>query len=440
MDRSSPWTARRHLRREIPVAEFKPLLASQAQDFLQLANGLLELNPEQWSQRQLYHLYQSTTDLETYLDDFGARENRVFFPIRELVAICRWFSVAMSSLVHLDSRLPSYSFPSQEWADGVLAPQVRRAALSLGAMILRSLEALRAIWLRAGMGWPDGALRVDSLGGVSESVRLPRDLAEQAGGGEDHTSDAALIASRYLRLLKHMERASPRRVRTLEDLRQVLALHCTETQSRRFEARVHNFQSAYDSHVAGSKEEAEHPELRQLRAAASTALHFFEAVTALVHVVERHHLEVQFGADGGRLVPEEEFLGIIVNDCVVTVYDTLKESGPVARQLLDQLSEHCSAEFEVPARISLHARPLSLIVSVVSHHRSPAEAEIDGERCSAASIMQLLVLAGGHASARRVRFYGDQEVLRDLADLFAARLGEDGLDRLPDSLSYLRPQ
>ncbi len=425
----------------ITVEEFKPLLASQAQDFLKLANGLLELNPEQWSQRQLYHLYQSTTDLETFLDDYGARENRSLFPVRELVAICRWLAVGMSSLVHLDSRIPFYPASQQEWTETVLSKQVRSAALRLGEMIMRALAALQATWAEVGLGWPDGVLRVDSLGAVGDLVRLPRDAVEQHVGdtGEDHSSDAAMIASRFIRLVKHMERVNPVRVEGLEKLRQVVAVHCTEAQSRRFEARVHNLQSTYDSLVAGSQEEQKHPGLLAIRAAASAAYHCFEAVTALVHLFERHHLEERRGADGAPLLPVEEFLEIVVNKCVVVAYDGLSRTLPTAQKLLDELSERCSRELLIPSGVTLHARPISLIVSVVAHHRGAAEAEIDGERCSAASIMQLLVLSGGHPSARKIRFYGEQEVLEDLAALFEAHLGEKGMDRFPPRLAYLAP-
>ncbi|RMH04997.1 MAG: HPr family phosphocarrier protein [Planctomycetota bacterium] len=423
----------------ISVEEFRPLLAARAQDFLKLANGLFEASPEQWNQRQLYHLYQSTTDLESYLDNYGARENRTYLPIRELIAIARWLSVGMSSLVHLDSRLPSYSFPDPAWVGERLAPTVRTSALRLGEMILRSLEALRETWTETGLSWPDGVMRVDSLAAAGETVRLPRDAVDQVGNEESRAlvSRAALVASRFLRLQKHMARSNPRRINGLERLEEVVQVHCSEAQSRRFEARLHNLQSTYDSLVAGSPEEEKHPVLPRIRSAASTAFHLFEATTALVHLDERHRLDRFRGADGEALLDREAFLSIAINDCSVMAYECMTSVAPEAEAFLAQVSERCSRVFRVPDGVSLHARPISLIVSVVNHYRSAVEAEIDGDRCSAASIMQLLVLVGGHSSTREIRFYGDQRVLDDLQVLFEARLGEDGLDGLPESLSYL---
>ena len=46
--------------------------------------------------------------------------------------------------------------------------------------------------------------------------------------------------------------------------------------------------------------------------------------------------------------------------------------------------------------------------------------------------------AGANAGARKITFEGDRLPLEDLAVLFQHRLGEDGLDGLPDRLAYLR--
>jgi len=87
--------------------------------------------------------------------------------------------------------------------------------------------------------------------------------------------------------------------------------------------------------------------------------------------------------------------------------------------------------------VLLHARPASLIVSIVNHHGVPVEVEIDGECANAGSIMQVMILAGSKVTARRVTFRGDVKPLRDLELLFGIGLGEKGLDDLPNELSYL---
>jgi hypothetical protein len=79
-----------------------------------------------------------------------------------------------------------------------------------------------------------------------------------------------------------------------------------------------------------------------------------------------------------------------------------------------------------------------LIVGIVGHFGTPVEFEVQGHKCNAGSILELLVTVGSHPDARRFVFRGDENPLRDIGLLFQNGLGEHGLDRLPERLSYLR--
>ena len=438
MTSPSPWTESRPPRRVVAEEEFKPLLASQAHDLLMLANGFLELTPEQWTQRQLYHLSQASTDLETYLDDYGAKENRQFFKCRELIAILRWSSAAMSGLVHLHARIGSYQIVQSDWINNNLDPLVRTSALELGDAISRCLKTLRSFWKESGMVWPDAALRVESLGAAGPSYRLMRDRDEQRPEAL-HTSQAARLVGRFIHLASQFDANKPYRVEDHTELREIMDRFCREEQCRRIESQIHNLQSVYDSEIAGCAEEGNHPALRKLRGAASISLHLFEAATALSHLYGRHKMDSFLDSEGKVILGEIEIGKIVINTCSICAYNVLNETVAVADELLKELTEVESKTLEIPEGVSLHARPISLIVSVVNQHRTPVEAEIEGDKCSAASIMQLLVMAGGHPNVKAIRFTGDRRSLRDLELLFAASLGEDGFDKIPKELSYLVP-
>jgi hypothetical protein len=66
------------------------------------------------------------------------------------------------------------------------------------------------------------------------------------------------------------------------------------------------------------------------------------------------------------------------------------------------------------------------------------ELEIEGVRSNAASILELLLAVGSRPDARRFVFHGDARPLADIRMLFQHMLGEAGIDRLPESLSYLK--
>ena len=128
----SPWSERRPQKSIISEADFRPQLSAQGKELARVCNGLLETTTEQWTQRQLVHLYRSATEVEAYLDGFGARKNRNFFRVREVVACVRWISHGLSSLVHLHGNLNSYSDDNQQWAEEDLGPKVTASAMALG--------------------------------------------------------------------------------------------------------------------------------------------------------------------------------------------------------------------------------------------------------------------------------------------------------------------
>lgn len=446
MNSHSPWTEALPRRTEIDEQQFARELEKKATGFLQEGASLLVCTPQEWTLHQVYKVYQDATEVETFLDDFGARENRAFFPIRELVAMVRWLTLAMSSTIHLDTRLLTYQFADTHWAKSTLAPEVRNCALELAERTQACLDALRRQWIDAGMRWPDaepGQAAPPSVGGhprlkrnLIEDREFQLDVPSQNGGTE-----AGRLANRFLQFAKDLEGLAPAKQRSLDELREFLATRFTEEKARSFEARVHNLQSSYDSQLSRTPQEAELPELKQFRGAVSTALHLCEALTALVHLYERHDVYGRHGTTKEmfeRLISEEKLFTIAVNNLLANVYEVVSRTVPTAKKLLKAFTKEVSLDLEIPKGITLHARPISMIVSIVNHHSTPVTIQIGDQECSAASIMQMLVLAGSSPQSREVRFKGDQKALEDLQLLFQNRLGEDGLDDFPEQLRYLR--
>ena len=68
--------------------------------------------------------------------------------------------------------------------------------------------------------------------------------------------------------------------------------------------------------------------------------------------------------------------------------------------------------------------------------RTPLEISLEGESCSALSLMGLIMLAGKHPRPKEIQARGDARALADLRLLFDQGLGEVG--ELPEELGYLR--
>ena len=187
--------------------------------------------------------------------------------------------------------------------------------------------------------------------------------------------------------------------------------------------------------------EAGDERLPRLRGHASAALHLLEAVTLLAHFVERHEASDRQESAVRRIdevVSRREVRQLTLNILLCGAQQFIEMGRPLAEDLLPSYTNVQELEVEVEFGMVLHARPMSLIVRIVSHHGTPVEMEVAGSTCNAGSIMDLMVAVGSNSSATRFLFRGDEHPLRDIEALFESSLGEGGLSTLPETLSYLR--
>ncbi len=412
--------------------DFVTLLSEIATPLGEMVAALVQ-DPTQLAQPgPLSRLGEAADELETYLDDFGARENRTFATFGELVASLRGLSRVRSSGLYLLSRISRYQLLGEteqlqedlEAADHVL----EGALISLCGGLLTCAEDLKIPW-KAAEVWE----------GPKPTVRrlLPRNLDADASSGE--RQHIAELGSRFQAVLKASRQLELGHRRPAEGLARYVAEHATEERCRWYESAVHNIQSMYDTYVLLTSLEGEHAWLRNLRGHVSVARHLLEMATGLVHFYERHENDIRHqGAKSeiSRLVSKEAVLDVAVNTCLRQAYMIVESCSPVAQKIIETFAGQQTVSLQMPKGVSLHARPLALIVQVARHHRTPLEISLEGEACSALSLMGLIMLAGKHPRPSSVQARGDARSLADLLILFEHGLGE--LGELPDELSYLR--
>ena len=232
-----------------------------------------------------------------------------------------------------------------------------------------------------------------------------------------------------------------RRIADPADRRERLARICTEERARVYEATVHNLQSTYDTYIKNTVVEGHDERLPRLRGHLSVALHLLEAVTFLTHFVERHEGGVRAEAADrriGELVDRAAVQDLILNHMLYWADLYLQRGRRLAEELLPSYTNLQELVVELPDTLKLHARPAALIVDIVGHYGTPVELEVQGRKCNAGSILEVLVTVGASPDARHFVFRGDENPLRDIALLFEAGLGEHGIERLPGELAYLR--
>jgi len=421
----------------VPEEDFADLLRERGAAFFRVCAAP---GGAPWTKRRFFDLSVSADELESLLDDYGARTNRTYSALTELVASIRGFALAGISLTHLVRRLDSYRVLGRLANGGAAA----RADLESALEFVQSTEQ-RLMGALIDEGRRLGVTELSPGEGEApveralNRLRLPFDVDLESI--EDEEQRIAVVATRYLEVHAGLEAARIRRIADADERERFLAATCTEEDARLWESKVHNLQSSYDTHVKNTLLETGDPRLPELRGHISATLHALEAVTLLTHFAERRDRGLRSEVAESlvqSIVPRVEVRDVTLNRLLVAAYGFLEAGVDLASALLPSYTNASEATLALADGISLHARPASLIVAVVQRYGTPVELEVEGQTCNAGSILELMVAVGSNPEARQYVVRGDERPLRDLVTLFAADLGEKGLETLPDSIAYLR--
>lgn len=423
----------------MPERAFTALLERQGDMLFRLAETLRERADAEWTRRHFFQLVSESDAVEVFLDDYGAQHNRTYAYFRELVASVRGFALAGFGIAHLAVRLDGYPNVLSTGEASASSDSVRRSLTFLVRTVRQLLAAVQHEAHLLGVTPPTQAFPEDRWKDDGPRRKLARNMGQ--GELESDEQKTAEIASKFVEAAVLFEDLGVRRISGEHERESWLQRHCSEERARSLEATVHNLQSAYDTWVKGTTIEAGDARLPKLRGHASAALHLLEAVTQLTHFVERHERKLRDDAIARRLaalVTKAEVRDVTLNHLLVHAAVYMRRGRSVAEDLLPSYTNVQEIDVVLRADVVLHARPAALIVGIVQRYGTPVELEVEGQRCNAGSILEMMVTVGSAPEARSFRFRGDEHPLRDIALLFDHALGEDGLDRLPPELRYLR--
>ncbi len=426
---------------EAIVAEpaFAQAFAVRAAGFLEYLNLLLHRDTGDWLKRHYVELVNRAHDTETLLDDFGARNNKAFCHVTELVASLRGFGKAAVSLKHLISRFASYDVQLEPSLSSAFFAETDRTNRFLNRSILALIRAIHQELAAIGIPIPEGVRDDRTVRDEANRQQLPHNIDEE--DVVDEETKIAEVASLYLRAIERFGWAGDSVVESAGELRTYVLKNLDEERARFFEALVHSLQSKYDTYIKSTAIEARTPSLKRLRGHISMSLHLLEMGTDLVHFYVRHENDVRSEAIKARiadLIDKTSVLDRAANYAFLFAARILREGRALAEESLRSFVRVQSLSLEIPSRETLHARPISLIVKIAHQYNTRVEMEMDGEVCNAASLMEIIMLVGNHADSRTVTFRGEARPLSDLRTLFDHGLGEAGLESLPESLNYLK--
>ena len=420
--------------------DFKVPLKINATPFFQLASYLIHLNnPENFTSRFYFNLMNEAGNFETFLDDYGTRNNRTWYFFSELVASIRNFAVASFELSHVVNRYNDY-FPAHRAQDSEEFLAHGAEVLNYFGRIQKSLiqETMNELE-RLGCSIPDTEADPKAFQEIEKQVKLPRNISEN----QYTTSESKImqIVESYRKIALKVRREKYGNRPESDELSRMIPTRINETMVKILENSLHNIQSEYDTHVRHTNIESSDPDLQRFRAYISVPMHLLEMARWIIHFYERHENEIHSDESKDKIsniVDKNLVLKLLSHFAFFYTHKFMQEGKPIAEKIMSRFMRKNRITLPIPQPAGFHARPAYYITLVVEEHGTDVFMIVGDRKFDCRSVLDLLE-GGGHTADMEcdtVDFEGDERTLNDLKILAANNYCEDGT--IPKELNYIR--
>ncbi len=421
--------------------EFLELVQEHSQNFLKIYN-FLHREHNSYTRKFYAHLIEESEELESFLDDHCARDNRTWYFFGEFVACIRNLAKVAFILKHMLNRYPSYNLDDDD-PDKVLK-DIQNVSQLLDETICSLYEEVKKESLGLGIKFPRGTLRKDSFREIYPQKRLPYTIDEEED--LDAQKILAKIATQYLHAVEKFEDFGWNHERSdLEGLRNTITNKVNEETSREVIALIHNLQSTYDHHIRHTPLESRDQGLKRLRSFISMPLHLLSVVNWLSHLYQRHIRTTRHGTNRKQvsaIINESNILDIMTNFALSYSSRYLQKGKELALHILRKYTEVDTCEIQVPQKLGFHLRPATLVVKLAKYYGTKLSLIVDSREYDASNVLSITMAAGliARKGYKTVLFRGDTRVLEDLRLLSEYNYGEDeegNPSTLPPEFSHL---
>lgn len=424
----------------ISEEEFLGLVQDISVPFFRTFNAYRELLKNTEPTRKCYsNLIQQADLLESFLDEYGARQNRTWAHFTEYIAGIRNLVIAGFYIKHLMDRYPYYRLRDSEEDQERFFTGGRALLVFINNSIVKlyetAIEAARANHLVV----TTEAIDPDEFLEIEVNKQLPKNAVDDVvKEDEQRVIELFEKMGNVSQILKDMN-IQP--TQDPEALRQLIPNVLDEKKARNLMNLVHSIQSEFDTYIKSTAMELRHKHLKDFRGYISMPLHLLEITVWLCHFFERHEDEIRQSECKRiitRLVDKTELLGHIVNFVFERCLYYVEQGNKLSREILKSFVKTVRYELPIPEPLGFHARPSTYISLIVRKHDADVNLIVDGEKYNAKSVMSLLQAGGVIADKgyRTIVFEGDQRALDDIRILADHNYCEE--QDIPDSLSYLR--
>jgi hypothetical protein len=417
---------KRSLTEVISEEKFLPIVQEHSKRFLGIYH-LLKRDYRPFTRRYYAYLIEEAEELETFLDDHCARENKTWYFFGELVACIRNLAKVAFILRHVLNRHPAYNLADNQ--DDQYVEEAQKVVGFLDQTLMALFESIKKESLNLGMSFPEGNAKAAHFGEIYPQKRLPYTIDEKETFNAQEI--VAGIVSKYLGVVEKFESHGWHSGKIeICELKKMIPVKVNEERSREISARIHNLQSTYDHYITRTPLEAQDVALKRFRGYISMPLHHLTMVNWLSHLYRRHVYPSRQGKIDRRLselISETELLEITGNFALYYAYRYLQAGRTIAEELYERYADVHTCEVQVPHKLGFHLRPASLVVKLANHHGTKLYLMVDGQEYDASNILSITMAAGqiSRKGYQRVLFRGDKRLVQDLKRLSEFNYGED---------------
>lgn len=378
------------LKEIISEEEFLSIIQKQTGEILKISAYLDEKAESHflYTKRLYGNITTQARILEDFLDDYGARNNRNWIYFRELTASARYMGFSAYMIQHLQNRYALYDLKFSE--EKRFLKHTMETQVFLNDAIKNVFRSIGSEAQRLGLPVPPEKLQEENFLDIASNKMLPHNVDEDFTSREEEI--VVKIASEYLNIIKDHEDFRIEREHSVDEIAPLIPEYISEEKLRRFQLRIHNLQSLYDTHIKGTRIEMENITLNSMRGCIAVALHLAEIATTLAHFYERHESEprnekVRIKIEA--IISKSHILHCIVNYCLLYCYDHLEKGNSLARSFLKNYVVMSSIEVPIPVYMGFHVRPATLVMKIVKHYGSEVKMHIDSEVYDAGSALDI---------------------------------------------------
>lgn len=425
----------------ITEKEFLPLVQDACIRIFKIHNSFRSILEQQSDVTKKFYsnLIQQADFFESFLDEYGARENKTWFYFSECVASVRNLGFAAFYIKHFLDRYPYYNLRDSEEFKNKFLVESQKSLDFLNQSILKLFEELIKVGRANHLEFPEESIDGFDFSEVESDKRLPRNISEdEVKDEEERIVDLCEKVRNVAEMMKEIK-ISP--TDDINQLKKFIPTNIDEKKTRLFTNMIHSVQSDFDTYVKNTLIEQSHPKLKNLRGYISLTLHLLEVVLWLCHFYERHEDEIRKGESKTKisaLVSKNQLLDRIVNFAFYYALYYTQEAHNLSEELFSRFVKTVRYELPIPKPLGFHARPSTYISLIVRQYDSEAFMVVDGEKYNTKSVMSLLQAGGAVADKgyRSVIFEGDKRVLDDIKILAKYNYCEE--KEIPPELGYLR--